>query len=1012
MSERSMERRIVTALFVDVAGSTALIVQLGPERFKRALDRAFHALRSVIEAEGGSVGTSIGDAIFALFGVPAAHPDDPQRALRAAQACIRWSEARGPSSVPLAVRIGIETGEAIVDAAGAATERQQTSVGACVNLAARLQQLAEPGQVLVGPTCHQITAELASFAALGEVELKGLGRQPAWRLVALADSGSARPPLVGRDPELERLRSAHRRARSGRSVLAVVYGPPGQGKTRLVEEFVAEVGDSAKVLKARCRPAGELGARSPLRELLMSDGSGSSAEALAERLPVLFPDAIERHRVFIALAHSVGLLVAQEISALPAGQRLDEIENGWRRYFAALARLHPLVLWVDDIHWAEGEVIGLFDRLTLGADVPLLVLTTARPEFAARAAWHSGDDRVFVTLDALAESDARALARQAGKTDATGIERAEGNPLFIIELARASQAGAAPDLPITLKGIIGARLDELPKQDRELLQRVAVVGETFAVDDAILLSGQEPADVRDALDRLTERLYLRPVPDGLRFHHALVHDVAYGRLTTAERMQLHARFAEAGASPEDAEALAHHLWEAVGPEDATWVWEGSEALAGLRTRAREAHLAAARRYTDRFAYERAVQACRRASQFATDANEAGRVEQALGEVFAAKGDADHAWAHYLRARDCCRDAGLEPPDEIYPSALELPIYTSGMFVHPPDAALVETLLQEGEVLARRAGNAATLARLLALRAYQADDAAQLAEPLRLTEAVADPRSLASFLDHAAILQFRAGEFAAARQTYERFNAAAAGTMVGEPLEFRAILALNIGDLAEAEALAERFRASSASRGPHLQTHAHREQCHVLLARGDWHGLGQLAVETERLVADHPETSFCYAVTAVLSFAAVAHALEGRGPEAQALLTRAEAPLQAEPLERESVLLLANGVAGRLDRVAELRRQVREGTSPPFWFFKRMEAVALTMLERWDEVDDALRPLERVTARGSRYLEALVAAIREEMAASRSGPAPTHRALRDLGYWGWSRLLAYRPRQRW
>jgi len=1010
MSERPMERRVVTALFVDVVGSTALIVQLGSERFKRALDQAFLALRAVIEAEGGSVGTFIGDAIFALFGVPAAHPDDPQRALRAAQACIRWSEARGPASVPLAVRIGVETGEAIVDLAGAETERQQTSVGACVNLAARLQQLAEPGQILVGPTCHQVTAELAAFVALGEVELKGLGRQPSWRLVALAGSpASARPPLFGRDAELELLRLAYRRARSGRSILAVVYGPPGQGKTRLVEEFVAELGKETKLLKARCRPAGELGARSPMRELLMSDGSASSAEGLADCLVGLFPDALERHRVFTALAHSVGLIVAQELSALPAAQRQDEIENGWRRYLAALARLGPLILWVDDLHWADGELVRLLDRLTLGADLPLLILTTARPEFATQAGWHPGDDRFFVGLDALNETDAWALARHAGRVDPTGIERAEGNPLFIIEVARARQVGTAPDLPITLKGIIGARLDELPKQDRELLQRVAVVGETFAVDDATLLSGREPADVQAALDRLAERLYLRRVPGGLRFHHALVHDVAYGRLTTAERMELHARFAQAGVPPEDAEALAHHLWEAVGEQDAAWVWEGSEALSGLRISAREAHLAAARRYADRFAYERAIEACRRALLFATEPKEVGRVEQALGEVFAAKGDADQAWTHYLRARDCYQEAGLEPPSNLYPSVLELQIYTSGMFVRPPDGALVEALLQEGEAVARRAGNAAALARLLALRAYQAHDAAQLVEALRQSEAVADPRLLGSFLDHAAILQIRAGEFAAARRSYERLDAvAAAGGLTGEQLEFRAILALNIGNLAEAERLAERFRAASASRGPHLRTHAHRERCHVLLAQGNWRGLGELAAETERLVAEHPETAFCYAVTAVLAFAAIAHAVEGRGPEARALLMRAEAPLQAEPLERESVLLLANGAAGRSDKVAELRRQVCEGAAPPFWFFTRMEAVVLTMLERWDEVDDALRPLERVAEKGSRYLEALVAAIREEMAAARGGPAPTHRMLRELGYLGWSQLLAYRP----
>jgi len=1010
MSERPIERRVVTALFVDVVGSTALIVQLGSERFKRALDQAFVALKAAIETEGGSVGTSIGDAIFALFGVPAAHPDDPQRALRAALACIRWSEARGPAAVPLAVRIGVETGEAIIDLAGAETERQQMTVGACVNLAARLQQLAEPGQILVGPTCHQITTEMAAFAALGEIELKGLGRQPAWRLVALAGSPpSARPPLVGRGAELELLRLAYRQALTGRSILALVYGPPGQGKTRLVEEFITELGDGAKMLKARCRPAGEMGAGNPLRDLLASDGKSSLAEGLVDRLGALFLDALERHRVFTALAHSVGLIVAQEISALAPAQRQDEIENGWRRYLAALGRLGPLILWVDDLHWAEKEFVNLLDRLAFGADLPLLILTTARPEFAAQMEWHPSEDRFLVRLGALNENDAWTLARHAGRTDPTGIERAEGNPLFIIELARARGVGTAPDLPITLKGIIGARLDELPKQDRELLQRVAIVGETFTLDDATLLSGREPVDVQKTLDWLADRLYLRRVPGGLRFHHALVHDVAYARLAAAERMQLHARFAQAGVPLEDAETRAHHLWEAVGAQDAAWVWEGSEALCGLRISAREAHLLAARRYADRFAYERAIEACRRALLFSAETKEVARVEQALGEVLGAKGDVDQAWMHYLRARDSYRQAGLEPPPELYPSMLELQIYTSGMFVRPPDSALVEALLQEGEAVARRAGHTAALARVIALRAYQAHDAAQLVEALRLSEAVADRRSLVSFLDHAAILQIRAGEFAAAQRTYERLDTvAAAGGLAGEPLEFRGILMLNIGNLAEARGLAERFRAASASRGPHLQTHAHREQCHVLLAQGNWRGLVELAAETERLVAEHPETAFCYAVTAVLAFAAIAHSVEGRYPEARALLKRADAPLQAEPLERESVLLLANGVAGRSDAVTDLRRAVREGAAPPFWFFKRMEAVVLTMLERWDEMDDALRPLERIAEKGSRYLEALVAAIREEMAVARGGPGPTHRKLRDLGYLGWSQLLAYRP----
>jgi tetratricopeptide (TPR) repeat protein len=543
-----------------------------------------------------------------------------------------------------------------------------------------------------------------------------------------------------------------------------------------------------------------------------------------------------------------------------------------------------------------------------------------------------------------------------------------------------------------------------------LLQCVAVVGETFTLGDATVLTGYDAADIASAFQRLAELAYLRPVIGGMRFHHALVHDVAYGRLATTDRLQLHARYARHGVPPDDAETLAHHFWEAAGGEDAVWVWEGTEELSRLRASARNAHLAASRRYADRFAYERAIEACRRALLFADNPDEFGQVEQTIGDVFAAKGDADRAWTHYLRARDYRRNAGIEPPARLYPCLLELPVYTSGMFVRRPDDALIETLFEEGEGVARVAGDAASLARLLALRAYQSNDAVQMAEALRVSETAIDPTALGSFLEHAAILQNRIGDFAAARRSYERLDSLATpGITTDRRLEFRAILALNIGHLEEARELAAQYLAVSASRGPHLRTHAYREQCHVLLAQGDWPGLCELAAETERLVSKHPETAFCYAVSTALAFAAVANAIEGRDLEAQALLSRAEAPLQAEPLERECVLLLASGAVGRSNKVAELRRATHHAYAVPLWYFHRMEAVVLTMLEQWGDVEEMLPCLDRTIAQsGSRYLAALVAAIREEMTAMRGGPAATHRALQELGYMGWSRLLSHRP----
>src|SRR5258706_4046618 len=255
VSERFAERRVISAVFVDVVGSTALTVALGPERLKRALDRAFRELSAIIAAEGGTVEKYVGDAVHALFGAPTAHPDDPQRALQAAHACLAWAEARTGVPVPFAVRVGVETGEAIVDLSAVATDREQMSIGTCVNVAARLQQLAEPGQGLVGPTCHGVTLETAEFLALGALELKGLGRMSVWRLVRPLPVVPATPlTFVGREAELDVPPLAYRPGASGRSVLALISGPPGQGKTRLVDEVVAGVRAEAQVLMARCRP--------------------------------------------------------------------------------------------------------------------------------------------------------------------------------------------------------------------------------------------------------------------------------------------------------------------------------------------------------------------------------------------------------------------------------------------------------------------------------------------------------------------------------------------------------------------------------------------------------------------------------------------------------------------------------------------------------------------------------------------------------------------------------------
>jgi hypothetical protein len=352
--------------------------------------------------------------------------------------------------------------------------------------------------------------------------------------------------------------------------------------------------------------------------------------------------------------------------------------------------------------------------------------------------------------------------------------------------------------------------------------------------------------------------------------------------------------------------------------------------------------------------------------------------------------------------------GVRPPGHLYPDLLEMPVYTAGMFRTPLTESLVTDLLDEGMRVARTANDTTSVSRLAALEAYRAHDTRRLDAALQLSQGVTDPASLASLLGHAAILQNRVGDFRAARRTYDRLDAVGSAGGADQRFEFRAILELNEGNLQEADRLARQFLEANRTRGPHLRTHAYREQSHVLLARGDWEALRALAIETDALVAAHPETAFCYAVTTLRAFAIVADVMDRRSVDVQARSARAALPLQAEIFEREGVLLLLYGVIGRPDRVDAVLGEIDRAGTSPFWFFTRNRAAVLTMLQRWDELDSVLSSLEGIAGADSRYLVAFAAAVREEMEAARGGPPPTHRGLRDLGYLGWSQLLTHRP----
>jgi class 3 adenylate cyclase/tetratricopeptide (TPR) repeat protein len=583
-------RRIVTIVFADVSGSTRLGEELDAEALRRVMERYFEEMRAVLEHHGGTVEKFIGDAVMAAFGIPVAHEDDALRAVRAAvEMRARLAELNDELArergVTLAVRTGINTGEVV---AGDPGEGQFYASGDAVNVAARLEQAAEPGEILVGEQTYRLVRDAVAVEALEPLTLKGKsGAVPAYRLVEVFEGspGLARrfdTPFVGREEELARLLASFERSASERTPLLVtVLGPPGIGKTRFAAEFTAQIGERATVLRGRCLSYGEGITFWPLQEILRS-------------LPAL----------------PSGVINPDE------ARSTEDTFVAYRKLFEALAAEQPLVLLLEDIHWAEPTLLDLIEHLAEWTrEAPLLIVCLARPELLDERPGWRGE---LLDLAPLADEEAQTLvaALAAGidpSVRARSADVAEGNPLFLeqlIALAR-EEDGREFGLPRTIHALLAARLDQLESEERALLERAAVIGREFWRAALAHLSPRE-AEVSALLQRLVRRRLIRPEPssfpaeDAFRFGHILIRDAAYAAIGKERRAELHEAFAdwlEASESPYD-EIVAYHLEQAyryraeLGP-----VGEGAQALArraaqvleaaGLRARAHGDNTAAA-----------------------------------------------------------------------------------------------------------------------------------------------------------------------------------------------------------------------------------------------------------------------------------------------------------------------------------------------------------------------------------------------------------------------------------
>ncbi len=576
------------------------------------LDPFYAQLRKELERFGGTVEKFIGDAVVAIFGAPVAHEDDAERAVNAAFA-IRDSVAAMNAADPdlgLRLRIGINTGEAFVVLGARPSEGEAMAAGDVINTAARLQTAAPPDGIVVGEATYRATTHVIDYREREAQQVKGKAMPVAvWEAVATRYARSrrdtSRAPLVGRDQDLALLRDLWQRVRARRHPgLATLLGPPGIGKSRLLREFAADL-EATAVYWGRCLPFGDGITYWPLTEMLrdaagilQSDEPSTMSGKLAALVQSLCEsDADEPRTVTMALGTLIGSsTTTPHVGSVP---HIGRTELHWaiRRLFELMARRGPIALVFEDLHWAESTLLELIRYMAEGADGPILVLGSGRPELAeTQPAFvaHGDGDRRTITLSSLTARQSETLLSGllgARELPAAAVDRllrnAGGNPLFLEETIRMLiEAGmvdvrsgklvddlASLQVPSSLQSLIEARLDQLPSREKRAAQHASVVGAVFwsgAVAHLI--------ETREGLEQDLEMLERRDLVqaaetsrlEGEReyaFKHILIRDVAYGELPKARRATLHLRFAQwisALPSGEDeyVEIVAYHLEQA------------------------------------------------------------------------------------------------------------------------------------------------------------------------------------------------------------------------------------------------------------------------------------------------------------------------------------------------------------------------------------------------------------------------------------------------------------------
>jgi class 3 adenylate cyclase/tetratricopeptide (TPR) repeat protein len=963
-----MERKLATVLFVDLVDSTALVTGADPEVVRRRVQTFFDRVSHCVITYGGIVEKFAGDAVMAAFGIPVAHEDDAERAVRAGLAILDAVE-----ELELEARVGVEAGE-IVTEDGEAT----FATGEAVNVAARLEQAAEPGQLLLGPGAHRLTLGRVDVEDVGPIELKGLGRPVwAWRAVGTSAPSGDRPrslqaPLVGREAELDLLQNTYERAiRDRRAHLFTIYGEPGVGKSRLAREF-ADALEGATVLPGRSLPYGEGVTYWPLAEMV------KCAAGIADDDPL--DVAIEKLRAFCedeAVADLLGL-ASGVLEAVQAEASAQEIAWAGREWAERLALEQPLVLVFEDIHWAEEPLLELIEHLaTWVREAPLLIVCLARPELLdLRPGWGGGRLRATaIELEALQRDESEELVdalldgtELPERARRALLDKTEGNPLFVEETMRMlSEEGidSVERIPDTVQALIAARIDRLPPQEKAMLQRAAVIGRIFWASALERLSPdlesiEEPLDDLILRDFVVseERSSIRG-EQAYKFKHVLIREVAYASLTKSSRADYHAAFAEwlkERAGDELLEIRAYHLDHAAkltaelyGSVPVDLQRDAAEALteAALRAFAREANRTARHLFVRAVELEPTLRRRYLAARAADRLSDLPAVSREMEEVLAAAIGEGDPWTQgralvTLAEAVLLRNADVQAAEQMIDEALEVfePDDLIGRFRALRARASIawargdleteERLMLKGLELAREAGRkdfeseaSDELASVYISRLELDRATPYVQQAILLAEQSGSAEGRGRALRFAGQLHLQRGELdeakAALDAAREHLSEAGAAWSLGRALNYSGWVARYQGDAARAERLfRESIRVLTGLEDRATLCESQRALAELLLAEGRIDEAERWALAARETVGPHDLTSLA---TTSMALGEV-RAAQGRDSEADELLhegyeiisTTTHRHVQRQTLQALSQFLRERG---REDEAAEV-----------------------------------------------------------------------------------------------